>query len=63
MDDLKKYYPEWWAILWFKYVLGKTEKETMEKAARDGVPLTPQEYRTSRRDALRQFDKWAVDLC
>lgn len=63
LDDLERYYPEWWTILYFKYVLGKREKEVMQLAARDGVDLTPQEYRTSRRDALRQFDKWAVGLC
>ncbi|WP_206922983.1 hypothetical protein [Alicyclobacillus suci] len=63
LNDLQRYYPEWWTILWYKYVLGKSEKETQERAARNGVPLTPQEYRTSRRDALHQFDKWAVGLC
>ncbi|WAH38602.1 hypothetical protein [Alicyclobacillus dauci] len=62
MDDLEMYYPEWWTILHYKYVLRKHWKTVCKVAARDGVPLTDEEYRLSRKKALHQFDKWAVGL-
>ncbi|MFB5192669.1 hypothetical protein [Alicyclobacillus fastidiosus] len=62
MEDLKTYFPEWWTILHYKYVLRKHWKTVCHKAARDGVDLTKDEYILARRKALLQFDKWAVGL-
>lgn len=62
LDDLERYYPEWWTILHWRYVRRKRVKNVCELAARDGQPLSDDEYLYSRKQALQQFDKWAVGL-
>lgn len=62
LEEIAQWYPEWHAILWHKYVMGKSWIVVCEIAARGGIPLTPEEYRLSRRKALKQFDKWAPSL-
>lgn len=62
LDDMERYYPEWWTILYWRYVRKKRMKHVCELAARDGEPLSEDEYLYSRKQALQQFDKWAKGL-
>jgi len=63
LDDMQTYEHEWWTILWHKYVMREHWRRVCELAARNGSPLTTDEYRWSRRKALNKFNEWAVGLC
>lgn len=62
LEQMEKWYHEQYLILWHKYVMGKHWKRVCEIAARDGQPLTDEEYRLSRKKALKHFDRWAYGL-
>ncbi len=63
LEDIKKYYPEWWTILWYKFVQDEPWIDVCKRASRgNNTSLTPDEYRTSRKNALIQFDKWTPGL-
>ncbi|GMA64738.1 hypothetical protein NZD89_05120 [Alicyclobacillus fastidiosus] len=62
LEEMKRWYHEWYLILWHKYVMDQHWKEVCRIAARNGVALTDEEYRLARKKALHQFDKWAVGL-
>lgn len=62
LSEMERWFPEWHLILWHKYVLCKHWMEVCSIAARQGQPLTPEEYRLSRKKALKQFWKWAPGI-
>lgn len=62
LKDMENTHPEWYLVLYHKYVEGCTEEEVRLLSARSGIPLTVKEYRLSRSKALRLFDELAVGL-
>jgi DNA primase large subunit len=62
LEDMERYEPEGYKILWHKYVMHEHWERVREIAGRDGTALTIDEYRWSRKKALQQFDKWAYGM-
>lgn len=66
LADMSDFHREWYLILWHKYVMGVPYNEVCQMILRKGKngesPLTPDEYRLSRKKALQQFDKWTPGL-
>ncbi|WP_436664371.1 hypothetical protein ACOALA_10190 [Alicyclobacillus acidoterrestris] len=50
-------YPEWHELLWGRYVQGEKYSVWVSRLQSE------QTYRTTRKNSLHQYDKWAVGLC
>ena len=62
LADMDNFFHEWYLILWHKYVMDEHWRHVCELAGRDGTPLTTDEYRWSRKKAIREFDKLSGGL-
>lgn len=61
LSDMEQFEPGMYEFLWSRYVKGEKYSAWVVKLS--GSLDNTRPYRTLRRKALRQFDKWAVGLC